>query len=639
MTLPPLPELDFSLEDAWPAPDYRRGQKRIFREAATALFGDYDIDTVIIDAPTGIGKSVINTGLCNCIGQSFMTTPQTALRQQLEDDELLAENYSVLRARSDYTCHEVDGSHDCSTCPIHLSDDQSCIGKEGCEYWLAKEAAMESPTATTTFAYLMVDGYLPTLTSTTDEEGRPREVQVSFDDRGLLVIDEGHTLEGQIASLFAGFSIGGNHLPEIIREEVLQVVEEAVPNSVLSAAGSGTVTASIRDHVVSQRLVDSLFEAADVAERHADQVSDELEAHWENLVWRIVQPSGDFEITLEDAMLDYQKYGDKIRSVYDDFNRHRYEQRTTASERVDALLEPDGVDRNVNLCEDLQSFADRVTLYLDEDYDQEEHPWLVEAEKNFGEYKFTFKPVHVDHILKENIWSRAEKVVISSATVPALGELDQKIGAKKWAERLGRDTEKTHVITAPSPFPAENRPIRPGYIDSMSRDGFAENIDDIVQRIRELADRHRGERGLIHCSSYDQVKALSDLSDIAILHSVDETPAEVIDRWEATCDEYPILISPSLKEGVDLKDDRCRWQAVVKIPWPSLGDARVRYRKDELGETGWYIDQAALKIVQAAGRGVRHEEDRCTMYILDSDFKRIRQHTPGWFQDAIIDAE
>lgn len=104
-TQPPLPEIDRDLEAAWPAPTYRERQRRIYREAACVLFGPTDHDTIVIDAPTGVGKSVINTALCNLSNSAFYTTPQKSLREQLVNDSLLNKHVRTLRAREDYICN------------------------------------------------------------------------------------------------------------------------------------------------------------------------------------------------------------------------------------------------------------------------------------------------------------------------------------------------------------------------------------------------------------------------------------------------------------------------------------------------------------------------------------------------------
>lgn len=101
--------------------------------------------------------------------------------------------------------------------------------------------------------------------------------------------------------------------------------------------------------------------------------------------------------------------------------------------------------------------------------------------------------------------------------------------------------------------------------------------------------------------------------------------------------EPKVLITPSMTEGVDLKDDLARFVVIVKLPFMFLGDKQIKKRMELDNE--WYKWKTALTLVQAAGRGVRHEKDFCTIYIMDSQFnyflKQNRKFFPQYFVDAI----
>lgn len=101
--------------------------------------------------------------------------------------------------------------------------------------------------------------------------------------------------------------------------------------------------------------------------------------------------------------------------------------------------------------------------------------------------------------------------------------------------------------------------------------------------------------------------------------------------------EPKVLITPSMTEGVDLKDDLARFVVIVKLPFMFLGDKQIKKRMELDSE--WYRWKTALTLVQAAGRGVRHEKDFCTIYIMDSQFnyflKQNRKFFPQYFVDAI----
>ncbi|MEM4321380.1 MAG: helicase C-terminal domain-containing protein, partial [Candidatus Nitrosocaldus sp.] len=99
-----------------------------------------------------------------------------------------------------------------------------------------------------------------------------------------------------------------------------------------------------------------------------------------------------------------------------------------------------------------------------------------------------------------------------------------------------------------------------------------------------------------------------------------------------------VLLSTNFWEGVDLRDDLCRFIIIPKVPYPDLSDLRNRTRL-ERGDRIWYELRAIMKIIQGSGRGVRHENDHCTTYILDSNaswlFKKHMKELPAWFREAL----
>ena len=99
-----------------------------------------------------------------------------------------------------------------------------------------------------------------------------------------------------------------------------------------------------------------------------------------------------------------------------------------------------------------------------------------------------------------------------------------------------------------------------------------------------------------------------------------------------------VLLSPSMTEGVDLRDELSRFQVICKIPYPYLGDKLIRKKMNKW--KWWYPLQTAKTIVQAVGRSIRSDSDQAVTYILDSDweifFKRNRLFFPDSFKKAIL---
>jgi hypothetical protein len=91
-----------------------------------------------------------------------------------------------------------------------------------------------------------------------------------------------------------------------------------------------------------------------------------------------------------------------------------------------------------------------------------------------------------------------------------------------------------------------------------------------------------------------------------------------------------------LYTGLDLKDDLSRFQIIVKVPYPDLGD---RWINEKANNEQWYNWQTSLRLVQGYGRSIRSKEDSAATYVLDSRFenfvKRNKNILPDWFTQTI----
>lgn len=82
-----------------------------------------------------------------------------------------------------------------------------------------------------------------------------------------------------------------------------------------------------------------------------------------------------------------------------------------------------------------------------------------------------------------------------------------------------------------------------------------------------------------------------------------------------------VILSPSIYEGIDLPGDLSRYQIIVKAPFPSLAEKRMKYILDK--HPNIYNLLTIQKIVQGGGRSVRSMDDFAVTYILDSQAQRV----------------
>lgn len=544
----------------FPFSGYHDYQDEILYETLEAFLVD-DYLNVVVEGPTGIGKSAINVTVAQVLGEiasqqeaiedhfsislrhlndgsAFYTTPQKSLRNQLAEDEDLQEAVHMLRARQDYTCGAT--GEDCQECPVNTDPDESCRQRGDCTYWNNLMKTCENHVAILTFARLIVDHYIPA----EDEAGR-----LSFTDRDLVIVDEGHGAEGQSASLFAGFDLSPISLPK----------------EVYGDAG--------------------------------DKIS------WDAEQWE------DVEHAVEEIMVRASKF----------INEHE-----------DDKSKQTKVENCENVLRKMQ-------------YAQKTHNngrgWVVNVDEvnRYGETgttkKMHIEPVRVDEFLDEFIWSRGRRHLITSATIPFRGNISG------WAERIGID-ERVKFISKESPFPVEHRLIHANtMVGQMDSDHEDENWNAAMQQIEEIHDHHKGEKGLIHSVSYPRAERVAkSLGEANVIYDEQDLNTDaVIDKWQNS--DKDILVTPAATEGVDLHGDKCRWQVLLKVPYPYLGDSRVSYLVFEENEWTWYMEQAMTDVIQSVGRAVRGPEpsEAASYYVIDEKFTELigRTSPPDYFLDAI----
>jgi len=153
---------------------------------------------------------------------------------------------------------------------------------------------------------------------------------------------------------------------------------------------------------------------------------------------------------------------------------------------------------------------------------------------------------------------------------------------------------------------------------------------------RKILKLHPLDRSLVHVSSYRQAtEIVSQCRSKRLITHLDARDKKVqlgtmFDKPET------VLVSPSSHEGLDLKDDRSRFQVIAKLPFASLGDKRVKKRMEV--EPSWYNLHTAQKFTQACGRSIRSDSDFAVTYILDQAFDGFYSRASQFFPQYIVDA-
>ena len=131
------------------------------------------------------------------------------------------------------------------------------------------------------------------------------------------------------------------------------------------------------------------------------------------------------------------------------------------------------------------------------------------------------------------------------------------LGSKdKFCEWNNINPDETYYIYQKSPFDVKNRPIYTDFVGSMS--GKRRNIprwrnEKALSKVRELLDRHPGQKGVVHTSSNEQAHwIMENLKEYNFMFVGGSDRNEVLKQFSES-DESIILIGASLKDGVDFK--------------------------------------------------------------------------------------
>ena len=165
-----------------------------------------------------------------------------------------------------------------------------------------------------------------------------------------------------------------------------------------------------------------------------------------------------------------------------------------------------------------------------------------------------------------------------------------------------------------------------------------------ISAIDDLLTNHKNERGLILTSSKQRcLRIKENLSPpnqkrVTIWHSSNfrkKTIEQILKDHSDKPDS--VLLSSSLWEGIDLKDDLSRFQIIEKTPYADMTDKRTSIKMKKI--PNWYRSQALIKLLQGSGRSIRNENDWAKTYVIDSAaqdlLNTLRSRVPHSYFDVL----
>jgi len=229
-------------------------------------------------------------------------------------------------------------------------------------------------------------------------------------------------------------------------------------------------------------------------------------------------------------------------------------------------------------------------------------------------------PIQPGHLLASELWSRCYGAICTSATLTAMGRFD------RFVERAGLTGMTTLRIPSPFDFPR----IASLHVPDMTFEpgDFTGHTQEVAQRLPGLLEDDCS--ALILFTSWRQMHAVLDLLDQSLIDKLQVqgrgSKQSLLEAHRAAVDagrnSYLFGLA-SFAEGVDLPDDYCRHVIIVKLPFAvpddPLDQAMAEWMESQ-GRNAFYdisVPDAAIKLVQACGRLIRHEKDWGRITLLD----------------------
>jgi ATP-dependent DNA helicase DinG len=566
-----------SLQSYFPHPYMRDKQEKILGEIEQAIKSGFK--NIFLEAPAGFGKSPVAIALARYLGSSHICTATKDLQAQYSRDFPFIRE---VKGKSNFICiikDEMGLDETCNYGPCLKDDGYDCIYKtklgdykvqgEGtkyetveldhfaqkkyidkmksqpriiqfdwkpCHYYHQKWIALKSSHTIYNYKYFLSDLFYSN----------------SIQKRQLLVLDEAHTVESEVAD-FKSFAIFNEGLASFLPKLSIPYEKEY---DIETWIAFGTE--------LREKLLIFIDKASTILEKNIEQYP------------------------------------------------------FTEKNLIDAITK----EKNLTtVIEDMRSNKDN---------------WIVtniEKAANNQLRKVLVTPIDVSSYFKD-ILDKASISLFMSATILSKDYLCKIGGIKSDQVKFIRVHE--------SNFPLKNRPIYLMNIAWLNAKTMNQSLPAIANAVNNIMTTHKNEKGIIHITSYSQLRYIKENISKENAIRLIETGSK-LDRNEMLEKHYKsskptVLISPSLYLGVDLKDNLSRFQIIVKVPYADLTDRKISVMKQR--DPNWYTWNAILKLIQAYGRSIRSKEDFANTYILDSSItfllKQAKEMSPKWFSDAII---
>ena len=243
------------------------------------------------------------------------------------------------------------------------------------------------------------------------------------------------------------------------------------------------------------------------------------------------------------------------------------------------------------------------------------------ANKKFN-YQLNSAKIDVSASLHNMIWSKAAGVVLTSATLTALGSFS------RLNQQIGLNSIENQYLRLPSPFDHKSVEFIVGNIKSSPTNTF-EHTQEVAQELIKRIDHKSAS--LVLFASNNQMQEVADLIeksvDCELLIQGEYSKKNILERHIENRNNGKgsvIFGLDSFAEGVDLKGDYLNHVFISKLRFSvptSPIEMTMQSYLESMNRNAFMeisLPDASLRLIQACGRLIRTETDKGTITIFDN---------------------
>ena len=415
----------------------------------------------------------------------------------------------------------------------------------------------------------------------------------------IFIFDEAHHLSQKALS---HFSIGGS--TEFMKASIRQ--------------SQGSIEQIIK--ITKSKAADSYIEKVDESIKDLIELISELDFKDDTFLFSIKGiPNEITNLTKELFVIFNLAYNDfcQIKEQWDEFVKtNKIDQPTT--DNINNIVGQN--NQNLSSILSLLSTFNQIQ-------DPEKPPlsnWINQsrlANKKYN-YQLNSAKIDVSTSLKNMIWSKAAGVVLTSATLTALGSFD------RLNQQIGLNALDNQYLRLPSPFDHKSVEFIVGKIKSSPTNTY-EHTQEVAQELIKRIDSQSAS--LVLFASNNQMQEVADLLeksvDCELLIQGEYSKKNILERHiqNRKNGKGSIIFGlDSFAEGVDLKGDNLNHVFISKLRFSvptSPIEMTTQSYLESMNRNAFMeisLPDASLRLIQACGRLIRTETDSGTITIFDN---------------------